>query len=92
MPEIIVVLHGKQTSEGGLTIACGGDCELNTPFHRADLAHDTFSVERLLLAGAGIAVLNLRGRAPLALAIMRGDAEIARLLIQYGADTTLLEA
>ncbi|KAJ4019665.1 hypothetical protein NW766_003422 [Fusarium irregulare] len=63
------------------------DGDLNTPLHIAAFDEDDFHmVKALLQAGSNVAVVNEEGLTPLAIAIVHGNVDSVKLLIEFGAD------
>ncbi|KAJ4138741.1 hypothetical protein NW768_002612 [Fusarium equiseti] len=63
------------------------DGDLNTALHIAAFDEDESHMLKVLLqAGSNVAVVNEEGLTPLAVAIVHGNLESVKLLIEFGAD------
>jgi ankyrin repeat protein len=68
------------------TVPAAADLEASEGLHRAAVAGDIESIERLRDAGADPNARDLSGRAPLHLAALAGQREAALTLVRRGAD------
>jgi hypothetical protein len=63
------------------------DGDLNTALHIAAFDEDdSHMVKALLQAGSNVAVVNEEGLTPLAIAVVHGNLDSVKLLIEFGAD------
>ena len=62
---------------------------MDETWRRAVIAGDVDRLQRLLAGGADVDALDRYGQTALMLAIVNGSVEVARRLVQAGADRTL---